>query len=91
MEPTFKRFFAKYVVRSAVATVAATATKTAVTSVVDVEEESFSDEALNLGCTVTGVVVALQLGRRTDALVDRIADWRVNRKTVETASVLSSE
>lgn len=92
MEPSIKRFVAKYVVRSAVATAVSTATEAAVTSVMDIEEESFSNDALHLGCVVTGVAAALKLGSRTDALVDRIADWRINRKTVETASeVLSSE
>lgn len=71
-----KRGIVKYAMHTLVGAVAAQVTETAITTVIDPEDDGNVELASNI--VATGVVMATW--KRTDRLVDNIADWRVARK-----------
>jgi len=77
---TIAKFATQYVVHSVVGT-AAIATLNQVTDT-DPTEPSQANE---IGGSVIGLVVAMKLRSRTDVLVDRVADWNMDRKVQKVA------
>lgn len=73
------RRVAKFAARATVASVAAEATSHAMNLIQDPESDS-AEKQNTIGSLAVGTLACVALGRKTDALVDRVADWRTARK-----------
>lgn len=78
-----KRNIVKAVKDYIVMTVVANATSVAINTVVDEPTEN-QETGIWAASALTGVVVAQVTRKRTDRMIDSIADWRKNRKVEET-------
>jgi len=74
-----KRSVVKYVAHTVVAGTVSTATDTAINAVVDTEDEDTQD-LIHTASNLTSMAVTFVTWRRVDDLVDRVADWRAERK-----------
>jgi hypothetical protein len=75
-----KRDAAKYVAHCAVNVTVYTSTREALTTTFDIEPDSAPMAAAEVGSRVAGVGVMLYTWKAVDNAVDRVADWRTDRK-----------
>lgn len=84
---TFKRFVAKTAAQVAVSSAVSHATIATANTIIPTEEDSVSNDAIDLGGSVFGFVVSWKLRPLTDGMVDRVADWHVARKAAKAVIV----
>lgn len=78
-----KRNLVKFAKDYFIMSVVAQATDVAIHTVVEETTEN-QEMGIRAASLVNGWMVSKALRRPTDAMIDRIADWRVNRKVEET-------
>lgn len=80
---TFKRRVAKTLTRYSVSSLIAVAVSYTASSIIEPDEDDVSNDLIGIGAWTTGFVVSHKLQPKTDAMVDRVADWRIARKADE--------
>lgn len=80
---TFKRRVAKTLTRYTVSSAITAVLVYAANEVVEPEDDSVVKDSIVIGAMTTGFVVSHALQPRTDAMVDRVADWHIARKAEE--------
>lgn len=78
-----KRQIAKFATRGIVTSAVAQASNKTMTTVIDPDTD-FCEKNIETGSSIIGYVVSLKLRPYTDAAVDRVADWHINRKNANT-------
>ncbi len=73
------RVVAKFATRCIVHSAVAQASVATMNQLADTDPDT-SNEAIEIGGSVIGFVVSLKLRPHTDRMVDRVADWNIDRK-----------
>lgn len=80
---TFKRRVAKFVARNAVWTGTTALVQSAADQILDIEDDTVEETAVELGALTIGFAVMIKCEKYTDQMVDRVADWRIARKAAK--------